>query len=30
LLGVHMLATIVSPIIGKMKDAGMVSKDTWT
>ncbi|ACO60942.1 hypothetical protein MICPUN_113787 [Micromonas commoda] len=30
LLGVHMLATIVSPIIGKMKDAGIVSKDTWT
>ena len=30
LLGVHMLATIVSPIIGKLKDANLVSKDTWT
>ena len=30
LLGVHMLATIVSPIIGKLKDRGLVSKDTWT
>jgi len=25
-----MLATIVSPIIGKLKDANLVSKDTWT
>ena len=30
LLGVHMLATLVSPIIGKLKDRGLVSKDTWT
>jgi hypothetical protein len=30
LLGVHMLATLVSPIIGKLKDKGLVSKDTWT
>ena len=30
LLGIHMLATIVSPIIGKLKDRGLVSKDTWT
>ena len=30
LLGIHMLATIVSPIIGKLKDANLVSKDTWT
>ena len=30
LLGIHMLATIVSPIIGKLKDQGLVSKDTWT
>jgi hypothetical protein len=30
LLGVHMLATIVSPVIGKLKDRGLVSKDTWT
>lgn len=29
LLGVHMLATLVSPAIGYAKKKGIVSEDTW-
>lgn len=29
LLGVHMLATLVSPLIGKLKEKGILGEDTW-
>ena len=29
LLGVHMLATLVSPLIGKLKEKGILGEDAW-